>query len=76
MHSPSDAPLAWFGGRLATGLAEVTDDPAALDTGGWWAVVVTFEGRVTCARFDDVRDAPLPAGAVARRADRGRGRRR
>ena len=57
----ADEPVAWFGGRLATGLAEVTDDPAALDTAGWWAVVVTFEGRVRCARFADVRPAPLPA---------------
>jgi para-aminobenzoate synthetase component 1 len=56
-------PLAWFGGRLAMGLAEVTDDLAALDSHGWWAVVVTFEGRVVCARFDDVREAPLPPAA-------------
>jgi para-aminobenzoate synthetase component 1 len=55
------APLAWFGGRLATGLVDVTDDLTALDTAGWWAVLVTFEGRVTCARFADVRDAALPA---------------
>ena len=57
---PSAEPMAWFGGRLATGLAEVTDDPATLDLGGWWAVVVTFEGRLVGARFDDVREAPLP----------------
>jgi para-aminobenzoate synthetase component 1 len=62
----TDAPagldaVAWFGGRRATGLVDVTDDPAALDSTGWWAVVVTFEGRVVCARFDDVRVAPLPA---------------
>ena len=56
----STEPLAWFGGRLATGLVEVTDDPAALDSHGWWAVVVTFEGQVVCARFADVREAPLP----------------
>jgi para-aminobenzoate synthetase component 1 len=53
--------LAWFGGRLATRLADVTDDPAALESRGWWAVVATFEGRLVCARFDDVRAAPLPA---------------
>ncbi len=57
----STEPLAWFGGRLATGLVEVTDDPAALDSRGWWAVVVTFEGPIVCARFADVREAPLPA---------------
>jgi para-aminobenzoate synthetase component 1 len=55
----SDA-LAWFGGRLATGLVDVTDDPAALDGAGWWAVVLTFEGTGVCARFDNVRAAPLP----------------
>lgn len=56
----SAEPVAWFGGLLATGLAEVTDDPAGLDAGGWWAVVLTYEGRLTAARFTDVRRAPLP----------------
>lgn len=54
---------AYFDGRLATGLAEVSHDPAVLDGPGWWAVVGTFEGRWTCARFTDVRPAPLPEGA-------------
>jgi para-aminobenzoate synthetase component 1 len=57
---PSDEPLAWFGGRLATGLEEVSHDPAALDTAGWWAVVATFEGELTAARFRDIRVAPVP----------------
>lgn len=48
------------GGVLATGLAEVTSDPAALDSHGWWAVVVTYEGKINCARFTNVRTAPLP----------------
>ena len=56
MGWPSDEPLAWFGGRLATGLEEVSHDPAALDSAGWWAVVATFEGELTAARFRDVRD--------------------
>ncbi|MFC4585159.1 chorismate-binding protein [Sphaerisporangium corydalis] len=38
----------------------MTTDLAALDGAGWWAVVVTYEGKVTCARFDDVRRSPLP----------------
>jgi para-aminobenzoate synthetase component 1 len=38
----------------------VTTDLTALDGSGWWAVVVSYEGKVTCARFDDVRRAPLP----------------
>jgi para-aminobenzoate synthetase component 1 len=58
----ADGPLAWFGGFLATDLVEVSTDPRALDGGGWWAVVLTFEGQLTCARFDHVRPAPLPEG--------------
>ncbi|WP_062354313.1 chorismate-binding protein [Herbidospora yilanensis] len=53
--------FAHVAGRLATGLSDVATDLAALDEGGWWAVVVEFEGKVTLARFDDVRPAPLPA---------------
>ncbi|GAA2078344.1 chorismate-binding protein [Actinomadura alba] len=52
--------FAHVGGVLATGLAEVTCDLAVLDSGGWWAVVITYEGKVTCARFETVRPAPLP----------------
>jgi para-aminobenzoate synthetase component 1 len=57
--------FAYAGGLLATGLADVTSDVAALDSRGWWAVVVTYEGKVTCARFTDVRRAPHPRGAWA-----------
>ncbi|MFD8934149.1 chorismate-binding protein [Streptomyces sp. NPDC059578] len=53
--------LARFGGLLATGLRDVTSDPAALDGRGFWAVCADFEGRLVCARFDDVRPAPVPA---------------
>jgi para-aminobenzoate synthetase component 1 len=62
VSSSSAQPYAWFGGRLATGLEDVTDDLSALDGAGWWAVVVDFEGAVRCARFADVRDAALPSG--------------
>lgn len=48
----SALPAAAFGGLLATGLREVTSDPAALDRGGRWAVVMSFEGQLSCARFD------------------------
>lgn len=53
MYAPP--PLARFGPLLATGLRDVTGDPAALDSGGWWAVVADFEGGLVCARFDRVR---------------------
>ncbi|MEU6930043.1 chorismate-binding protein [Streptomyces sp. NPDC046374] len=55
------APMARFGGLLATDLRDVTRDPAALDSSGFWAVCADFEGRLTCARFGDVRPDPVPA---------------
>ncbi|MGP8303083.1 chorismate-binding protein [Streptomyces inhibens] len=51
------APMARFGGLIATDLRDVTSDPAALDSTGWWAVAADFEGAVVCARFGDVRPA-------------------
>ncbi|MER7675198.1 chorismate-binding protein [Streptomyces sp. NPDC096934] len=54
-------PLARFGDLVATGLLDVTDDPAALDSTGFWAVSADFEGRLVCARFADVRREPVPA---------------
>ena len=53
--------LARFGGLVATGLRDVTSDPAALDSSGFWAVTADFEGRLVCARFRDVRHEPVPA---------------
>ena len=53
--------LAHLGGRLATGLLDVTDDLTALDSSGWWAVAGTFEGEWRCARFAQVRDGRLPS---------------
>ncbi|GAB3676273.1 chorismate-binding protein [Angustibacter aerolatus] len=67
MPGPDDE-LAWFGGHLATGLLEVRRGPdafAGLDEGGWWGVVVDYEGAVTAARFADVRPAPLPPPSAA-----------
>ena len=61
--STGSQPFAWFGGTLATDLTDVTNDPSALDTSGWWAVCVTYEGAATFARFANVRPAPMPTGA-------------
>jgi para-aminobenzoate synthetase component 1 len=52
---------AWFDGRVATDLVEVSDDASVLDGIGWWAVVADFEGGLVCARFADVRPGALPA---------------
>ncbi|MEW2354072.1 chorismate-binding protein [Spirillospora sp. NPDC029432] len=54
--------FAYAGGLLATGLRDVTSDLGALESRGWWAVAVTYEGKVTCARFDRVERAPHPGG--------------
>ncbi|WP_242646048.1 chorismate-binding protein [Streptomyces triculaminicus] len=60
------SPMARFGGLIATDLRDVTSDPAALESAGWWAVVADFEGGLTCARFGDVRPAPAPAPVPGR----------
>ncbi|WP_334142460.1 anthranilate synthase component I family protein [Rhabdothermincola sp.] len=75
-----DDALAVVGDRLATELLDVTDDLAALDSSGFWAVVVPFTGRPVCARFGRVRPARPwpgrpwigpPAGAWTTSLDRG-----
>jgi para-aminobenzoate synthetase component 1 len=56
-------PIAVLGGKVATDLVEVSHDPSALDRPGWWAVVATYEGDFTCARFATVNDAAeIPSG--------------
>ena len=50
-------PLAVVGERLCTDLVDCTDDPACLDGGGFWAVVVPYDGAPTFARFASVRPA-------------------
>ncbi|MFM9367726.1 chorismate-binding protein [Streptomyces sp. Da 82-17] len=52
--------MARFGSLLATDLRDVTSDPTALDSAGFWAVTADFEGRLVCARFDRVREEPVP----------------
>jgi para-aminobenzoate synthetase component I len=52
-------PHAHFGRRRARRLQEVSHDASALDAGGWWAVVVDFEGAAVFARFAEVDDATI-----------------
>ncbi|MEA3019203.1 MAG: para-aminobenzoate synthetase component [Actinomycetota bacterium] len=47
--------MASVGGRLATGLLDVTHDVAALDSSGFWVVVLPYDGPPVCARFDRTR---------------------
>ena len=46
----------WMGGRYATGLQEISNDPRSLADGNFWAVSTTFEGEYTFARFANVSD--------------------
>lgn len=61
MARQHEGSLAVVGDRLATGLVDVTADLDALDSSGFWAVVVPFDGSPVCARFANVRPAtPWP----------------
>ena len=50
----------WMSGRYARSLIEVTDDLSRLDDGNFWAVSVSFEGKVRLARFSQVVKASFP----------------
>lgn len=53
-------PVFWMGGRLATDLIDVSEDPSCLDDGGFWAVTTTFEGAFLAAKFATVTTADFP----------------
>jgi para-aminobenzoate synthetase component 1 len=57
------APLCVVGDRIGTGLLDVTSDLRALDSEGFWAVVLPYSGEPVCARFAHTRPAaPWPGG--------------
>jgi para-aminobenzoate synthetase component 1 len=55
-------PVAIVGGFVASGLVDLTSDLSALDSQGWWAVVLPFDGAPICARFERQR----PTGSLPR----------
>jgi para-aminobenzoate synthetase component 1 len=60
--------MAYFDGLLATDLIETADltlDPEVLDRGGWWAVLITYEGAMTGYRFRTVTRTSLPPPTTA-----------
>lgn len=63
------APTAVIGGVVASDLVDVTDDPSALESSGWWAAVVPFDGTPSFARFDRRR----PTASFPRCAEPWRG---
>ena len=44
------------GGVWARDLVEVSQDPAVLNDGNFWAVIITYEGHCTFARFANVME--------------------
>jgi para-aminobenzoate synthetase component 1 len=48
-------PGFYRGGMWARDLIEISEDPASLSDGNFWAVISTYEGAHTFARFADVR---------------------
>ncbi|MEN9736523.1 MAG: hypothetical protein RL129_1234 [Actinomycetota bacterium] len=46
-------PFFWMGGRLATDLIQITNDPNEIDD-GFWAITTTFDGQFTGAKFGNV----------------------
>ncbi|MGK2959493.1 MAG: anthranilate synthase component I family protein [Acidimicrobiales bacterium] len=60
----SPAPVAAVGGRVASELIDVTTDLTALDSSGFWVVMLPFNGQPLCARFANQR--PM-TGKPARR---------
>jgi para-aminobenzoate synthetase component 1 len=61
--------LAVVGDRLCSELLDVTSDLAALESTGFWAVVVPYDGQPVCARFGMVRPASPWRGAPWRGPD-------
>lgn len=53
--------IFWMNGRLATNCVELSEDPQSLDKDGYWVTLQSFEGKFTCARFTDIKEANLPA---------------
>ena len=50
-------PIFWMGNRYATDLQLVTHDPREITEDGFWAVLISFEGEWTCAKFSEVRES-------------------
>lgn len=55
----------WMSGRYARSLIEETDDLSRLDDGNFWAVSVSFEGKIRLARFSQVMQARFPFSGSA-----------
>ena len=50
----------WMGGRFAHSLIEESDDLSRLDDGNFWAVNISYAGKVRLARFSEVLASSFP----------------
>ena len=55
-------PCFWMGGRLATELVEITNNPEDIDRDSkdFWAITTTFAGEFIGARFKTVSNSDWP----------------
>jgi para-aminobenzoate synthetase component 1 len=56
-----------MGGMLARDLVAVSDDPACLADGGFWAVSTTYEGDFRAAKFASISTEPFPSVSASER---------
>ena len=58
----ANEPCFWMGGRFATDLAEISNDPSDIDryAKSFWAVTTTFSGKFIGARFNRVEEREWP----------------
>lgn len=58
--------MAAFGSRRAADVLEISDDPRCFEAGGFWVVVMTFEGDLTAVRMAR-QDSPAEVTAASGR---------
>jgi len=58
--SLADLPQFWMGGVLGRDLVQVSDDPACLADGGFWAISTTYEGDFRAAKFASISTSEFP----------------
>ena len=54
LMSENPEPQFWMGGRHASELIEVTNNPSKLSDGDFWAVTANFDGQFTAAKFKSI----------------------
>ena len=63
----ADLPQFWMGGVLARDLVAVSDDPACLADGGFWAISTTYEGDFRAVKFASISTEQFPSVSASER---------